>query len=53
MARNPDEQQPRERVLAVRVGPADEKIVEERRKQRGMSVSTYIRTLIREDGEKK
>lgn len=53
MARTPDEQQPRERVLAVRVGPADEKIVEERRKKLGLSVSAYIRTLIRKDGETK
>jgi hypothetical protein len=54
MARTPDEKDPRERVLAVRVGPTDEKIAERRRKERGnLSVSAYIRTLIREDGERK
>ena len=51
MARPSDEKQPRERVLAVRVGPSDEKIAERRRRERGnLSVSAYIRTLIREVG---
>jgi predicted DNA binding CopG/RHH family protein len=47
--RVPDEGAAREIVRTVRLGPTDDAALARRRSERGMSVSTYLRALIRED----
>ena len=49
--RTPEEGKARETIRTVRLGPDDDATLEKRRKERGnLSVSTYLRTLVREDG---
>jgi hypothetical protein len=48
--RVPDEGSARETIRSTRLGPADDAALNRRRAERGnMSVSTYLRTLVRED----
>ena len=51
--RAPEEGKPREIVRSARLTPDDDAILQRRRRERGnLSVTSYLRTLVREDGDK-
>lgn len=49
MARKMVGSAPREKLVAIRLNPEEEAELEEKRGQRGLGISDYFRTLMRED----
>lgn len=49
MGRKLDGSAPRARLIAFRLNPDEEAELERKREQRGLGISDYFRTLMRED----
>lgn len=50
--RTPEEGAAKDQIRSTRLGPTDDSTLQRRRGERGLSVTDYLRALVREDGAK-